>query len=171
MSIDDDKKLLQAVQEYRPPAELHPIAVHAWNLYESNGNALPPEAVQNLRGILDPLKGDLIALGEAGLGLARFMVYVTEHLGDQPTGTKVADLMREYAKLYEPFWAAIGEALRNISGEAGAAFKAFTGEEALPKTAPAFGQAAPVGSVPLRNIAPPSRPPPTSRPPPWAKKK
>lgn len=170
MSIEDDKKLLQAVRDYRPPAELHPIAMNAWGHYEAAGNKLTNEGVEALRGELNALKPDLQKLGEAIFGVARFMIYVTESLGDKAAGEKIADLIREYAHLYEPFWQQVGEAIANLGGEAAAAFQSFAGKDA-PKTAPVFGKAAPEGSVPLRNIAPPTnKPPQAQRPPPWKKK-
>lgn len=170
MSLEDDRKLLQAVREYLPPKELHPIAMTAWNLYEGNGNTFPPEAVGGVRAVLDGYRGDLKSLGEAIFGVARFMIYVTEDLGDAATGEKVADLLREYGSLYEPFWEKVGEAAANVGGEASSVFQTFAGEEAK-KAAPVFGQAAPQGTVPLRNLVPPGRPPPPpARPPPWKKK-
>lgn len=173
MSLEDDRKLVQAVKDYRPPNTLHPIANQAWDLYEAGGNAWSPASQLRIREILDGQRADLKALGEAIFGLARFMIYVTENLGDQATGDQIAELIREYGKLYEPFWEKVGEALANLGGESAATFQAFTGttDPAIKKTAPLVGQGAPEGSIKLGNIAPPLRPPPPSRPPPWAKKK
>jgi len=172
MSLDDDRNLLQAVRDYLPPNELHKIATTAWDLYESNKNSLPNDAVESLRETLNGMRTDLKQLGEAIFGLARFMIYATETLGDAATGEKVADLVREYAHLYEPFWEMVGTAIGNLSGEAAANFQSFTGADGAPKTAPQFGKAPPQGTVPLRNLAPPVRPPPApARPPPWSKKK
>lgn len=170
MSLEDDRKLLKAVREYLPPKELHPIATTAWSLYEAAQNQLTPEGVQSLRTVLDGYRHDLKQLGEAIFGLARFMMYVGDSLGDKGAAEKVANLMREYGHLYEPFWEKVGEAAANVGGEIAAQFQSFAGKEE-PKAAPVFGAAAPAGSVPLSKLAPPSRPPPTSRPPPWAKKK
>lgn len=162
---DEDEKLLKAVREWRPPTKLHPIAMHAFHIYEEAGMSLPPDAMAKLKATLDAYLPDLVALAEALEGLTRFMMLVTEHHKDQPSGDKVMELLRSYGPLYEPFWERVGEAMRNVSAEQRGQFQSFmdsqTGAE---KKAPTFGQDAPKNTVPLRNFVNPARPPP------WAKK-
>ncbi|MCC7383158.1 MAG: hypothetical protein IT384_15070 [Deltaproteobacteria bacterium] len=159
----EDLELLQAVRDWQPPTTLHPIARQAAQVYERNGNALPPSAVEEIRGFLNAFgkdDQDLKGLAEAIEGLTRFMIVVTENLNDKESGAKVGALMREKLPLFEPFWERVGEALTNVSSEAKGSFLSFIDQErAAEKSAPVFGEAAPQGSVPLRNLAPPERPP------------
>lgn len=161
-----DQELIQSIREYEPPAALHPIAMHAWHLYEDNEFQLPPEAIESLRDVFKAYGDDLEALGEAMFGLTRFVILVTETHDDKVNGGKVADLMREFTHLYEPFWERVGEALDTVASEKRSVFKQFTGlEEESAKTAAVFGTAPPANTVPLKDLLPPDRPPP------WAPKK
>ena len=164
---EEDVKLLEAVRNWRPPEKLHPIAMTTWHLYEGNGDKLPPPALQQVRDVLDAYGDDLTGLAEAMEGLVRFMLYVGDELEDKETGKQVADLMREYIHLYEPFWERVGEALNNVGEELRGSFQNFMDQElGDDRTAPVYGEAAPKGTVPLKDIAPPP-----GRPPPWAPKK
>lgn len=162
---DEDAKLLQAVRDWRPPTKLHPIAMQVWQIYEKHGLKMPPEGLQEIRDLLAAYGDDLKALAEALEGLSRFMLLAGEHHKDKKTAAQIADLMREYTHLFEPFWQRVGEALANVGAETSASFLEFLGSDAVTaKLAPLYGQEAPKGSVPLRNLAPPARPPP------WAAK-
>ncbi len=141
------------------------MAMHAFHIYEDHKNALPPEAIAKLKATLDAYGDDLKGLAEAMEGLTRFMIYVGENLKDTASGEKVADLMRSYTPKFEPFWQRVAEAMQNVGAESKGSFQQFLDKErAAEKKAPVFGAAAPKDAVPLRNLAPPARPPP------WAKK-
>ena len=58
MSLEDDKKLLEAVRTWTPPEELHPMAVSAWMAYEAAGLTMSPEAIQFIREELDKYGDD-----------------------------------------------------------------------------------------------------------------
>jgi hypothetical protein len=161
----EDEALLRAVRDWRPPTTLHPIAMFAWNLYEGSGMSLPPEAVQTLRARLDALRDNLIALAEHLEGLTRFMIYVGEMKGDVASGQKIAELMRDYSALFEPFWQRVGEALKNVESDSLDNFRRFTGQHVEEKKVTAHDAEAPRGTVPLKAFTPPARPPP------WARKK
>lgn len=161
----EDVELLKAVREWKPPEELHPMAMTAWHFYEEAGNDLTPEVLSKLKEILDEYGDNLVGLAEAIEGLVRFMLYVGDNLDDKKNAQAVGDLMRSYMPLYEPFWERVGEALNNVSEEARGAFHTFlAGEHGAKKQAPTFGEKAPDGTVPLKDLAP------VGRPPPWASK-
>lgn len=160
----EDQELLKAVREWRPPEKLHPIAMTAWEVYDSHGFDLPPDAMGQLRAALDAYGDDLTGLAEACEGMVRFMILLNEHQKDEANGKKVLDLLREYADRFEPFWKKVAEALENEGGSKLDAFKSFSGG-AEKKTAAQHGAKAPPGSVPLSSMLNPGRPPP------WANKK
>jgi hypothetical protein len=165
MSLEEDRALLKAVKEWRPPQnQLHPIAVHAWNLYEDAGMDLPSDRVAQIRGVLDSYGDDLVALAEALEGLTRFAMLLTDHRDDHENGSRIVELMREYTHLFEPFWERVGEALTNVGSDAKTVFGDFSNHDDARNTAPRYGDAAPDNTIPLREIAPHARPPP------WAKK-
>lgn len=141
------------------------MAMHAFHIYEDHKNALPPEALAKLRAALDGYGDDLKGLAEAMEGLTRFMIYVNENLKDVKSGELVADLMRSYTHLFEPFWERVAEAMKNVGDDSKGSFQQFLAREmTADKKAPVFGAAAPKDAVPLRNMIPQNRPPP------WAKK-
>jgi hypothetical protein len=162
---EEDLKLLQAVRDWRPPQQLHPIAMVAWQLYEDGGFKLSDEALAKLRAILDDYGDDLKSLAEAIEGCTRFLILLSEHQKDQDAATKVAELLRSYMPRFEPFWAKVGEALANVGADQKGSFLSFVDQDrSSEKVAPVEGTPPPEGTVPLRNIAPPPRPPP------WMKK-
>jgi hypothetical protein len=163
---EEDQKLLKAIRDWRPPKTLHPIAMNAVEIYEANGKAMTPEAVQGIRDLLDGYNGDMVGLAKALEGLARFMILLTDHEKDKEGGEAVAALMREYTRLFEPFWKRVGEAATNVTAEARGSFLQFIDRDRTSeKAAPSYGQKAPKDTIPLSSIAPPARPPP------WSKKK
>ncbi len=159
----EDRKLLEAVRNWRPPTELHPIAMAAFGIYAEAGNDLPKSAIQELRTVLDEYGDDLEALAAAMEGMIRCMVYIGENLGDEENGEKIAKLLREYVVRFEPFWQRVAEALENEGHDVQAGFAELLGEQQDPakRTAPMYGARAPVGSLRLADIAPP---PPRPRP-------
>jgi hypothetical protein len=163
MTREEDEALLKAVREWRPPTKLHPIAMHAWGIYEKNNFDLPPAAVAELRAALDSYGDDLIKLAEAIEGVTRFMILLNEHRKDEANGKRVLELLREYAERFQPFWERVAEALQNVGGDSLDAFQKFIGQDE--KGAPLHGQPAPAGTIPLATLVPPARPPP------WARKK
>ncbi len=162
-SKEEDLKLLQAVRDWRPPATLHPIAIFASKVYLEHDDSMPPEAIQKVRDVLNKAGDDLIALAEALEGLTRFMVLLQTREKTEDSQA-VADLMREYIPRYEPFWIRVGEALENVGTDAQSLFRQFVAADAASKSAPTYGEKAPEGTVPLKNMIQPGRPPP------WAKK-
>ncbi len=161
---DEDRALLQAVQAWRPPTTLHPIAKEAYVIYERHEFDLPDEAVQALRAALDTYAGDVIKLAEAVEGMTRFMILLDEHRKDEVNAKKVLLLLREYAQRFEPFWRRVAEALENEGSEVQSAFQRMTGvlEERL---AVKIDEPPPEGTIPLSTLLEPTRPPP------WARKK
>lgn len=158
---EEDRKLLQAVRDWRPPQQLHPICGAAYGLYAQHGNALPPEALQQIRNVLDDYGDDLEGLAAAMEGLVRVMLYLQEHLGDKENGDKLVKLLQQYAERFEPFWQRVAEALENEGEDVQEAFAAMVGDEdPSKKRAPVYGQKAPPGTLRLADIAPPPRPPP-----------
>jgi hypothetical protein len=162
---EQDRKLLEAVRNWRPPTELHPIAMQTWAIYDQHGNTFPPPAVEALRKLLDGYRDDLKALAAAFEGLTRFVIVVSQFQKDEQTAQVIIELMRSYTPLFEPFWQRVGEALQNVGADTKEVLSAFEARDtAGEKVAPQFGQEAPKDTVPLREIAPPARPPA------WAKK-
>ena len=163
---EEDRKLLEAVRNWRPPEKLHPIAMAAYGVYAEAGKDLPPKAVQELRMVLNEYGEDLIALAEAMEGMIRFMIYLGENLGDKKNSEKVAKLLREYADRFEPFWQRVAEALENEGEDVQSAFDELVGySDPSRRNAPRYGEEAPKGTVRLADIVPPQRPPR------WIKKK
>lgn len=160
----EDVELLEAVRNWRPPTKLHPMAMSAYHLYERLGMSLPAEGVVELRAMLDAHRDDLKTLAEHIEGLARFMILIAEHFGDVAGSKRVADLMREYTPLFEPFWRRVGEALDNVGSETKGSFQRFTGD-VEEKVAVVHDAAKPTGTIPLSTLLNPARPPP------WARKK
>lgn len=160
----EDVELLEAVRDWRPPTKLHPMAMLAFHHYERFGMKLPTEAVEELRVTLDAHRGDLKTLAEHIEGLARFMILIGEHFGDVAGSKRVADLMREYTPLFEPFWRRVGEALDNVGNQTKENFQRFNGE-VEEKVAVVHDAAKPSGTIPLSAMLNPARPPP------WARKK
>ncbi|MEM7674962.1 MAG: hypothetical protein AAF449_03060 [Myxococcota bacterium] len=156
----EDRKLLEAVRNWRPPKELHPIAMVSFGLYEDAGNTLTPATIQDLRKVLDEYGDDIEALAAAMEGMIRFMRYIGENLGDTENSEKVVKLLREYADRFEPFWQRVAQALENEGEDVQAAFSQMVGgEDPAKRTAPRFGAKAPHGALRLSDIAPPIRPP------------
>lgn len=157
---EEDRKLLEAVRNWRPPTELHPIAMASFGVYAEAGNDLTPKGLQELRNVLDEYGDDLEALAAAMEGMVRFMLYLGEHLGDKDNAEKVASLLRDYADRFEPFWQRVAEAMENEGEDVQASFAQLVGEtDPANRTAPVFGADAPPGTLRLADIAPPSRPP------------
>ncbi len=163
---EEDEQLLEAVRTWRPPEKLHPMAMVVWGIYEEAGNTLSPPELQKVRDLFDAYGEDLVGLAEAMEGVVRFMLYVGDGLDDKESAKKIGDLLREYVHLYEPFWDRVAEALQNVGSDAQSAFGEFIDQEVekKKKTAPVYGEAAPAGTVPLRTLTNPARPPP------WAPK-
>lgn len=167
MSIEEDRALLESLQRWQPPTQLHPIAMLAFHLYEEAGMAMTDAVVAELRGLLDGYAEEdasLIPLAEALEGSTRFMILLRDHRSDPEGAEQVADLIRDYAPRFGPFWERVGEAMSNLQMDAGTAFKSFVGE-AFKTTAPELGQQAPEGSVPLKDLKLGA-----GRPPPWVKR-
>ena len=160
---DEDRKLLEAVRNWRPPTTLHPIAVVAFTMYDNNGNAFPPKALADLDRVLDEYDDDLESLASAMEGLIRCMIYVGDHLGDKENAELLAKLLRKYAERFEPFWRRVAEALETEGHDLHKSLQQLLGDQAQ-KKAPVYGEKPPEGSVQLKDIAPPPRPPP------WAPK-
>ena len=76
---DEDQELLRTVREWRPPETLHPIAMKAWDVYQRNGHDLPPEAMVELKSLLDAYGDDLKGLAAAIEGMTRFMLLLDHH--------------------------------------------------------------------------------------------
>jgi hypothetical protein len=127
---DEDRELLAAVRDWRPSAELHPIAMTAFRLYQQHGGGLPPSAIQRLRVALDGHADDLGALARAMEGLIRFMLYVGEERGDRDSSQQVAELLREYSGRFEPLLRRVAAALgsEGASRQAGSPDDAGHGE-------------------------------------------
>ena len=85
--------------------------MHAWHLYEDGGLALSDESLENIKLALDGYGGELVSLGEALEGLARFSILLSDHQNDPTGAARVVGLMREYTPLFEPFWERVVEAL------------------------------------------------------------
>lgn len=168
---EEDVKLLEAVRDWRPPEKLHPMAMVVWGIYEDAGNKMSPTELGRVRELFDAYGEDLTGLAEAMEGVVRFMLYVGDELKDKESAKAIGDLMREYMHLYEPFWQQVAEALQNVGSEARESFSEFLDpEDKGKKVAPTYGEAPPQGTIPLRNLAPPVRPP-TARPPAYTPKK
>lgn len=167
MSLEEDKKLLHSVQNWQPPKSLHPIAAEALKIYEAAGNQMTDEATEALRAAIEAYSDkdeDQKALGEALEGVTRFMILLRDHLGDEAGAERVGDLIRDFAPRFAPFWEKVGEAMANLRTNARSLFKSFTGESAK-SAAPAVDEAAPKGSVQLKDLGLGA-----GRPPPWVKK-
>lgn len=162
MSREDDLKLLEAVRNWRPPESLHPSAMVAAHLYEDHGMSLPDEAIRKLDDMMEGYGDDLIGRAEALEGLTRFMMLMKMQ-GDEVSEEKMARFLREHSKVFEPFWERVGEALENVGEDTRSVFFKFV--DASRQHAPKFGAEAPQGTVPLKDMMQPGRPPP------WAKKK
>jgi hypothetical protein len=164
---EEDVALLRAVREWRPPDTLHPIAMEAWHLYAAHGRRLPPVAIDELRALLERYGGsgaDLFGLGAAIEGLARFIILLDGTFHDHLGSREVAQLAREFAPRFEPFWRRVAEALENVRKDAHESFLEFSDRPNLEdRRAPVYGEAAPTGSVPLRALAPIVRPRPWGR--------
>lgn len=160
----EDVELLQAVRDWRPPTSLHPMAMQAFHVYERHGMALTADGLAELRATLDAQRDDLKALAEHIEGVARFMILIGEHFKDAEGAKRVADLLRDYAPLFEPFWRRVGEAIQNVGAETKETFQRFVGEQE-PKKAVVHDAPAPRGTVPLAAMLNPARPPP------WVRKK
>lgn len=155
----EDAELLEAVKNWRPTTELHPIAMEAWDLYEAAEMKLKSDALGYLKSRLDAMKEDLAELAQAMESLVRFTILVTEKHADPETGELVTELLRGYAPLFEPFWQRVGQALDAVGADAREAFDRFSGQS-TEKSAAVVGQPRPVGAVPVSAIVTPARPPP-----------
>lgn len=161
----EDVKILEALRDYRPPKKLHPIARFAWGLYEEAGDDIPPEAIEALRDELKQYE-DLKDLTDALCGLSAFMIYISEQLGDTENGEKIAELVKEVGPRYEPFTDRVAQAIENLGRRVKGLYDRFTDRDKTEDSrAPVYGEDAPKGTVPLKNIKP------RATVPPWARKK
>ena len=158
----EDVELLEAVRNWRPTTELHPIAMEAWDIYEGQGLKVTESGLGHLRARMDGMRGDLVELAQAMESLVRFTILITEKHDDKAGGEQVTELLREFAPLFEPFWQRVGEALTNVGADAREAFERFSGQ-VTEKTAAAVGQSRPVGALPVSSFVTPARPPPWSK--------
>lgn len=162
----EDRELLEAVRNYPVPTELHPIAMYAWNLYETADFKFPPSAMADIKGILDGYDDEVEELGKAIYGLTHFVMLITQKYDDEANAKRISDLMQTYIHLFEPFWHKVGEAMQNVGEDTKSMFNDMTGSDtSAEKKAPTYGSAAPENTVSLKDLMPPPRPPP------WAPKK
>lgn len=159
MSIEEDVELIRAVREWKQPDELHPIAIYAWDVYEVAGLQMTDDGVEVLRVRLNGYGDDLAGLAMAMEGLIRFILCMRQLREDEPAAQKVVDLLKEYAHLYEPFWERVAEAMSNVGEDTKTLFSKMQGEEPPPKDAPVFDAKPPDGSIPLKKLVTPGRPP------------
>ena len=161
---DADAQLLNAVRTWRPPEELHPMAILASALYHAAGGELTAEVNSMLKDALDEYGKDLIDLAMAMEGLVRFKIILEQKYDDEDGARQLVELMRSYMPLYEPFWRRVGEALRRANAHQQSTFLAFLDADNAPKAKAAkFGEAPPQGAMPARVLVTPGRPPPHRR--------
>lgn len=161
---DADAQLLNAVRSWRPPEEVHPIAGLASACYHGANGEVTAEVVELIKDSLDEYKADLIDLAMAMEGLVRFTILLEQKYDDKDGAQRLVALMRTYMPLYEPFWRRVSTALRRINTKQQSAFLAFLDMDMAPKAkAPKYGDKAPAGSIPVRNLLTPTRPPPHQR--------
>ena len=161
---DADAQLLNAVRTWRPPDDLHPVALLASTLYHAAGDELTAEVHDLLKDTLDEYGSDLIDLAMAMEGLVRFTILLEQKYEDKAGAKQLVELMRSYMPLYEPFWRRVGDAMRRANTHQQSAFLAFLDADLAPKDKAAkFGETPPQGSIPARTLVATGRPPPHRR--------
>ncbi len=159
----DDLDALAALRDYRPPKKLPKSAELAWALYMGKGDQLDDEAVTLIRAYLDGVE-DLKTLTDAICGLAAFQAYVGETLGDEKAATQVAKIIQDTAPRYVPFFERVMKAVLALGDGARRTLGRMFGRDPGPeRRAPVHDQAAPEGTVPLKQLKPVAEPPPWAR--------
>ncbi len=160
------EQILDAIKNYRPPPQIHPVAIKAFDLYRANDWKMTDEIVGTLRKELDALGTDLKVLSDAMCGLVAFMVTASEKFGDTAAGEMIGKLLQEQGPKYAPLADRILQGLQELGIKSKDAFAKFIGSDSsAEKRAPAVGDKPPEGSVPLKAVKP------AAEPPRWAKKK
>ncbi|MBI2374130.1 MAG: hypothetical protein HYV07_09035 [Deltaproteobacteria bacterium] len=160
------EQILEAIKNYRPPAQIHPVAIRAFELYKGNDWKMTDEIVAALRKDLDAIGTDLKALSDAMCGLVAFMITASEKFGDTNAGEKIGKLLQEQGPKYSPLAEKILQGLQELGIKSKDAFARFMDRDAsADRRAPTVDAKAPEGSVPLKAVKP------AAAPPRWAKKK
>lgn len=161
MSTEEDRQILELVRNWKPSEELHASARLAWILYEHGQKSVNDFMVEELHKVLSAYGDDLVGLARAMEGLIRFNVFLRTHEKDDPGADRVLGILQEFMPLFEPLWERVAEALQNVGESDRASFQHFMASEGgLARTAPPQDARRPEGTVPLKNLVHPHRPPP-----------
>jgi hypothetical protein len=138
--------------DYKPPTELHAIAVKTYQLLEQSGGQLGPEAIAILTADLEALYGDIKQLADAVHSLGAVMLYA-EKQGGHDAVRALRALIRHTKPEFDRFSDGVKQEIQDDSQSARASLTNFRGET-FELRAKHVGSRPPAGSIPLSTIMP-----------------
>jgi hypothetical protein len=159
--MTDHDDILEQIEAYRPPEQLHPIATLTYELYDRAGFKFTEKELAQIRAELQKYYGDLKPLTDAVCGLSAFIMLAMQDLDDRVAARQIAELIRDLQPQYEPIGHRLVHVLQDIAKKTTGTLARFSGRRLEAEVrAPAFGATAPNGTVPLRALKPVAQPPP-----------
>lgn len=147
--------IFKDLAKYKAPSKLPRISMLAYFLYEEAGDRMTADALEALRIELSEKADDLSALTDVNIGLGVFALYLRDTRKDVEGAEAVAALIRETAPQYQTVGERIVAALQDLAESASGLLDQFSDRQNPDKkNAPAFGDSAPDGTLPLKTLKP-----------------
>lgn len=155
------RELLELVQNYRQPTELHPIADRAFQLFEAAGGRLGEREVAVLRTVLEPLKAEerWVELMDALVSLYSFVIYANQKLDAPDAADAITELIREQRGVFLSIRECLDEAHMDGSSELRRRTRGWWGGLGGGRRAPRVGDPAPKGTIRASLLKPRAKPP------------
>lgn len=135
-----------------PPTEAHPVALEAYRMWQEGGRALNESAVQSLHAQLLAIE-DMTELFRAVATLAASALFI-EQQGDVGAKEKIFAVIKTQAPRFEVVRNEMSIDVQDAAEKLTAQLAKLAGAKSAPKTAPKLDQAAPKGTVSLKNMIP-----------------
>jgi hypothetical protein len=151
--------LLKAIGSYRAPSKLPEPVKKANRAYHQNGRRFTEEDLDALRSEFRAVYSDLKATTDVLMGLAALVSYLKEKAKDEKSAEQIAEIMRDCAPEYQPIADKLAGVLQDVAEQFKGAFDRFLDRNDESKgKAPTYDEAAPQGTVPLKDLKPVAAP-------------